>query len=162
MAKFTIAVYNYFKQHKIIFYAVMLLSFSFFAYFGQKMVYEEDITKLLPPDGEGDNSKEMVFANLKVKDKLFVVFKMKDDSKDVQTLKSACDSFCGDLMESEVAEGMITDILYKVDADLIQSGVASLYNYLPVFLDSTDYVMMDSLTTKEHIDMQMQKNLMTL
>ncbi|MCR5497472.1 MAG: MMPL family transporter [Paludibacteraceae bacterium] len=162
MAKFTIAIYNYFKQHKIVFYAVMLLSFAFFAFFGQKMVYEEDITKLLPSDKEGDNSKEMVFANLKVKDKLFVVFKMKDDSKDVQSLKSACDSFCGKLMESEVAQGMITDILYKVDADLIQSGVASLYNYLPVFLDSTDYIMMDSLTTKEHIDMQMQKNLMTL
>ena len=75
MAKFTIAVYNYFKQHKIVFYAVMLLSFAFFAFFGQKMVYEEDITKLLPSDKEGDNSKEMVFANLKVKDKLFVVFK---------------------------------------------------------------------------------------
>ncbi len=162
MAKFTIAVYNYFKQHKIVFYALMLLSFSFFVYFGQKMVYEEDITKLLPPDEESDNSKEMVFANLKVKDKLFVVFKMKDDSKDVNALKSACDSFCSSLMESEVAKEMITDVLYKVDAELIQSGVASLYNYLPVFLDSSDYAMMDSLTTKEHIDAQMQKNLMTL
>lgn len=162
MAKITIAVYNYFKQHKFVFYAVMLLSFATFVFFGQKMVYEEDITKLLPSDENSDNSKEMVFANLKVKDKLFVLFQMKDGSADVQTLKSACDSFCDNLLRSEVARNMITDVLYKVDADLVQTGVASLYNYLPVFLDSTDYVMMDSLTKKEHIDMQMQKNLMTL
>ena len=66
MAKITIAVYNYFKQHKFVFYAVMLLSFATFVFFGQKMVYEEDITKLLPSDENSDNSKEMVFANLKV------------------------------------------------------------------------------------------------
>ncbi len=162
MTKLTIFVYNFFKQHKIIFYVCLLLSFSFFAFFGQKMVYEEDITKLLPSDDNGDNSKEMVFANLKVKDKLFMVFKTKNDAVDVQMLSSACDSFVDGLMQREVAQQMVTDVLYKVDADLIQSGVSSLYNYLPVFLDSTDYVMMDSLTSKEHIESQMQKNLMVL
>lgn len=162
MTKITIAVYKYFQRHKLVFYLSLVLSFAFFVFFGTKMVYEEDITKLLPSDSSSDNSKEMVFANLKVKDKLFVVFNMKDNSVDVEKLKSACDSFVEGLMEREVAKDMVTDVLYKVDASLIQSGVSALYNYLPVFLDSTDYAMMDSLTTKEHIEAQMQKNLMTL
>lgn len=162
MTKFTIAIYQYFQQHRIAFYVSLVLSFAFFAFFGTKMVYEEDITKLLPSDDNGDNSKEMVFANLKVKDKMFVVMKMKDNSVDVPQLASACDSLIEGFMETEVAQEMVTDVLYKVDASLIQSGVSSLYNYLPVFLDSTDYVKLDSLTTKESIDAQMQKNLMTM
>lgn len=162
MTKFTIAIYQYFQQHKVVFYACLLLSFVFFAFFGSKMVYEEDITKLLPSDDNGDNSKEMVFANLKVKDKMFVVLKKKDNSVDVPQLVAACDSLVENFMASEVAQEMVTDVLYKVDAGLVQSGVSALYNYLPVFLDSADYVKLESYTTKEHIDAQMQKNLMTM
>ncbi|MCQ2225907.1 MAG: MMPL family transporter [Paludibacteraceae bacterium] len=162
MTRFTIAIFKYFQQHKIVFYACMLLSFFFFAFFGSKMVYEEDITKLLPSDSDGDNSKEMVFANLKVKDKMFVVLKMKDNSVDVSKLSEACDSLVEDFMATEVAKEMVTDVLYKVDADMIQGSVASLYKHLPIFLDSADYTMLDSLTTKAQIENQMQKNLMTL
>lgn len=162
MSKITIAIYKYFQQHRLVFYVSMILSFAFFAFFGSKMVYEEDITKLLPSDDDGDNSKDMVFANLKVKDKMFVVLQMKDGSVDVEQLTAACDSLMEGFMESEVAQEMVTDVLYKVDASLIQSGISSLYNYLPVFLDSADYVKLDSLTTKEHINEQMQKNFMTM
>lgn len=162
MTRFTIAIFKYFQQYKVVFYAAMLLSFFFFAFFGSKMVYEEDITKLLPSDDNGDNSKEMVFANLKVKDKMFVVLKMKDNSVDVPQLTSACDSLVESFMGSEVAQNMVTDVLYKVDASLIQNGVSSLYNYLPVFLDSVDYKKLDSLTTKSSIEAQMQKNMMTM
>ena len=79
MSKFTIAAYYFFKKHKIFFYALLIISFGVFAFFSSKMQLEEDITKLLPPMQNSDNSTEMVFANLKVKDKLFILLEPIND-----------------------------------------------------------------------------------
>ncbi len=67
MAKFTISVYHFFKKHRAIFYAVLILPAVLFAYFGSKIHLEEDITKLLPATKDG-GAAELVFSNLKVKD----------------------------------------------------------------------------------------------
>ncbi|MDL2263009.1 hypothetical protein LJC11_05870, partial [Bacteroidales bacterium OttesenSCG-928-I21] len=73
MVKFTLSVYHYFKNHKIMFYLALLLSTAFFAFFASKIEFEEDISKLLPSAEEG-GAEDLVFSNLKVKDKIFVLF----------------------------------------------------------------------------------------
>mgnify|MGYP003320666658 CR=1 FL=1 len=49
----------------------MIGSFLLFAWLGLKIKYEEDISKLLPSNTIGD-TEQLVFDNLKVKDKIFV------------------------------------------------------------------------------------------
>ena len=65
MTYFTVKVYDFFQKHKLIFWIVLLLSSAFLVYFGTKIRYEEDVTKLLPSSDE-DNSTGVVFENLKV------------------------------------------------------------------------------------------------
>lgn len=162
MSKFTIAAYYFFKKHKIFFYALLIISFGVFAFFSSKMQFEEDITKLLPPMQNSDNSTEMVFANLKVKDKLFILLEPINDEVEVEDLATACDELIDSIMSNPQSQEMLTDVLYRVDEDMLKNGINELYTYIPTFLDSSDYLLLDSLTTTESINQQMQENLMTM
>lgn len=162
MTKLTIFIYHFFKEHKWAFYAAMILSTVFFIYFGSKIEYEEDVTKLLPSTESKDNSKEVVFENMKVKDKLFLIFQPKSDTTDVYRVAESVDSFMALIQANEVASGMLDCALYNIDGDLIKNGLAGLYNHIPTFIDSTDYALLDKATTTAAIQQQMQENMMTL
>ena len=162
MKVFTVPVYNFFQKHKILFWAVLILSTLFFVFFGTRIEYEEDVTKLLPATEDEDNSTGVVFENLKVKDKMFLVFKPKNDSVNVERVSAAIDTFMDKLMSNEVAVSMLDDPLYRVDPSMLKGGITELYDHIPTFVDSADYAMIDSMTTTEAINRQMQENLMTL
>ena len=129
MSKFTIAAYYFFKKHKILFYAILIISFGVFAFFSSKMQFEEDITKLLPPMQNSDNSTEMVFANLKVKDKLFILLEPINEEVEVEDLATACDELMDSIMSNPQSQEMLTDILYRVDEDMLKNGINELYTY---------------------------------
>ena len=106
MSKFTIAAYYFFKKHKILFYAILIISFGVFAFFSSKMQFEEDITKLLPPMQNSDNSTEMVFANLKVKDKLFILLEPINEEVEVEDLATACDELMDSIMSNPQSQAL--------------------------------------------------------
>ncbi len=157
MTKFTIAVYHFFKKHKAIFYAVLILPAVLFAYFGSKIQLEEDITKLLPATKDG-GSAELVFSNLKVKDKIFILFNPKSDSVDVEDLIIACDEFIEALVEKDSIHTAIDNVLYQIDEDLFLDGISFLYENVPTFLESSQYQQIDSLLQKDQVEKQMEEN----
>jgi predicted RND superfamily exporter protein len=163
MTKFTISIFRFFQKHPVLFYAVLILSSLFFFYFGSKVEYEEDISKLLPSTESG-GSEKVVFANLKVKDKLFILFRSENDSIGPDELAAVCDSFVSVLLARDIAQKqpVIEDALYKIEDDFLQNSIRFLYNHIPLFLDSADYMKMDSILTKENIENQMSDNFMTL
>lgn len=162
MTELAISIYYFFKKNKLVFWAVLLLSTAFFVFFGTKIKYEEDVTKLLPSTKDKDNTKEVVFENLKVKDKLFLVFKPKSDTTDVFRISASVDTFINRLTANTICAEMLDEPLYKVDPEMLKDGITELYNQLPIFIDSTDYTMIDSLTSTQAINQQMQENLMTI
>ena len=162
MTKLTTSIYYFFKKNRLVFWATLILSTLFFVYFGTKIKYEEDVTKLLPSTKDKDNTKEVVFENLKVKDKLFIIFKPTTDTADVSRVSASIDTFMNRLLVNPICTEMLDESLYRVDADLLKNAIGELYNQLPIFIDSSDYRVIDSLTTKEAISQQMQENLMTI
>lgn len=162
MTKLTTSIYYFFKKNRLVFWATLILSTLFFVYFGTKIKYEEDVTKLLPSTKDKGNTKEVVFENLKVKDKLFIIFKPTSDTTDVSRTSASIDTFMNRLLVNPICKEMLYESLYRVDADLLKNAIGELYNQLPIFIDSTDYKIIDSLTTKEAISQQMQENLMTI
>ena len=48
MHKIFVPIYHYFKNHKILMYLIMVISFLVFLFFGLRLHFEEDISKLLP------------------------------------------------------------------------------------------------------------------
>ena len=157
MDRITIAIYRYFKKYPAVFYAVLVLSTVFFAYFGLQMKYEEDISKLLPSSNIG-SSEQLVFNNLKVKDKIFLVMQHNDSSAShTQELAAAMDQFSQNLLANDT-DSIIQSVLYKVEEEWMLQGVEYLYQNLPLYLDSVDYAVFDSLFAPSQVAQQMENN----
>ena len=160
MTNFIIRIYRFFQKKRVLFYSLLIACSIIFVYFGSKVEYEEDISKLLPPSDESDGSEKVVFANLKVKDKLFVVFAPGKESISSKELAAVCGDFVDSLLAEDAShkKQVIDAALYRIDDDLIRDGIEFIYRHLPLFLDSDDYRKMDSLLTKENIERQMAEN----
>ena len=65
-----VKIYQFFTQHKFLLYALLVLSSVVFAFFATKSKFEEDLMKLLPKSEKSEC--DLVFGNVKVKDKLFM------------------------------------------------------------------------------------------
>ena len=52
----------------------MAALFVFFGYFATRIHLEEDINKLMPSSKNEDGTTKLAFADLKIKDKVFVTF----------------------------------------------------------------------------------------
>jgi predicted exporter len=157
VSAFTIFIYHFFRRHKAVFYALLVVSTAIFAFFGLKITFEEDITKLLPA-AEQEGAEQLVFSNLKVKDKLFFLFAPASGDVEPEDLTAACDDFVQTLLEKDTAHHVIQSILYEIDESLLQDGVAFLYEHAPAFLDTAQYRQIDSLLSDACVESQMQEN----
>lgn len=157
MERITLAIYRFFKGHKVVFYSVLLLTTAFFTWFSLKINFEEDISKLLPSAEEG-GAEELVFSNLKVKDKIFILFNPLSDEIGPDELTETCDAFVQALFDKDTTYNAIHNVLYQVDEDLMQNGIAFLYENVPAYLEDDDYARLDSIMEKAQIEKQMEEN----
>ena len=158
MTELFIKIFYFFRRHKVLLYLSAILFFSLSAYYGSKLAYEEDISKLLPST---DNTKAegLVFSELKVKDKIFVQILPKNREADVDILLEASSMFVDSLLSYDAEEGDVGDIMYKIDDDVKQGLLTYALDNVPVLLDPALYKEIDYLTSKEQINSQMESNL---
>jgi len=131
---FFVKTYQFFKQHKVLMYALLAVSLAVFVFFGLKMQYEEDLSKLLPATEK--NESGLVFGNLKVKDKIFI--QMTGQSPEVMAV------YMDELMDSITAHDMpIANTLYKMEADLALSALDYAMEHVPSFVDTSLYTKFD-------------------
>ena len=134
MTRLNIALYKFFSKHKSLMYSLMILSFLIFGYLGSKLVYEEDITKLLPSTETGGN-EQLVFRNLKVKDKIFVLFTGDEPEK----LSMICDDFMSVISNADSTNVLLDNVLYDFDEEMLIDAVGYLYDNAPVFIPTSSY-----------------------
>jgi len=158
MTELFIKIYQFFSKHKILLYLLAILSFSLSAYYGSKLAYEEDISKLLPST---DNTKAegLVFSELKVKDKIFVQILSRSGDTDMDVLLEASSMFVDSLMSYDAEDGDVGDIMYKIDDDIKQGLLAYALDNVPILLDPALYGDIETLISKERIHAQMETNL---
>ena len=129
----------------------MMALFIFFGYFSVQLHLEEDINKLMPSSKNEDGTTKLAFADLKIKDKTFLLF----EGKDVEKLTEVCDAFADSIRQDSA---LIEDLFYRLDEDLLPNGIDYLSDHLPAYIDTTAYIHFDSLLTREHFARQMQQN----
>lgn len=157
MTELFVRIYNFFKRRRPLRNLLMLLSTAVFLYFGLQVTYEEDISKLLPSTTD-ESSEQLAFSNLRVKDKIFVLFAPRDSAEvDPDMLVEMSDSFVDSLVESDTT-GLIADVLYKIDEDLIMDAMGFMCDNVALFTDSVALAAIDTLTTPESISRCMSDN----
>lgn len=156
MRKFFLAIYNYFLKRKAAMWTLMLALVAFFAFFGAKVSYEEDITKLLPSAATSDSG--LAFGNLKVKDKIFIQLTSRDSLLDTYTLASYADEFVDSLMIRDSSSHCIDNVLYRIDDDLPVMALDFALSHVPSFVDTSCYAAFSDLLSPESVDKMMAQN----
>jgi hypothetical protein len=143
MTRFFIQIYRFFRKRRALLFLFMILSFSAFVYFGSQLVYEENIAKLLPST---DNTKAegLVFSELKVRDKIFILLQTKTGETNPNLLLEASALFVDSLLSYDAPDGDVGDILYKIDEDVTQQVLNYALDNIPVLLEPEFYQTMDS------------------
>lgn len=119
MDRIFIPIYRYLRKNKALMYFLMIASSLVFIYFGSKIVFIEDITKLLPQEGPASKSS-LVFDDLKVKD--MIMLQVTAEGKDASELTRLSDEFAAQLIKADsVRCAQQGDSLY---IDNILSGIA--------------------------------------
>lgn len=158
MTEFVISIYRFLSQHKKTRNLLLVLSSALLIVLGLQVSYEEDITSLLPATNNGN--EKLAFSNLRVKDKIYVLFASRDENEPLEPedLIEISDEFVESISEKDSTGNYIADILSGIDEDVLMEAVGYLSDHFASFVDSSSFSFIDSLLTKEHIETQMASN----
>lgn len=167
MDRIFIPLYRFLKRHRALMYFLMIASSLVFLYYGTKIVFIEDITKLLPQEGPASKSS-LVFGDLKVKD--MVMLQVTSEGKTGAELAEISDEFVEQLKQADVARAKqsgtdvyIADILSNTNEllsenyDKINGIKDSLLCHIPIFFDESQIEKFDSQLNPEALGAAMRK-----
>ena len=140
----------------------MIASSVVFLYFGSKIVFIEDITKLLPQEGAASKST-LVFDNLKVKD--MIILQVAADNKEPSELAEISDNFVAQLKDADSTSRYIHNILSGVDTqslvennyDKIEEAKEFVKSHIPTFFNESQINQFDSLLAFETLNSTMRR-----
>ena len=154
MTALFIRLSRYFHSHRAVCWLSMAILFAFFGFFAAQLHLEEDINKLMPSSKNEDGTTKLAFADLKIKDKVFLLFA----GTDTERLIEVCDEFSDSLLRRDSVSQTIGNIFYRLDEDLLPDAIDYLTEHLPAYIDTSAYTRFDTLLTREHFARQMMQN----
>ncbi len=163
MSNFFVHIYDYLSQKRILRNILMLGSFVLLLLFALQLRFEEELTRFFP-DNADSKTNELVFQNLKIKDKIIVMVSTYDSAREEELLDTVvlAGERMNELITSGVAADYLLDILSEVGGDMVDRTSGFLYGHLPVFLTDDDYRRLDTLLTSDAIDARMRQNFVHL
>lgn len=156
MNRILIALYNYLERHRYLFWLLLAGCFLLLTWGSLQIRLEENITTFFP-DTQDARRVSVVFENLKIKDKIILMYSSRDSSRQVPAQRLI---EVGDVFEQKLTAGAggaeIRQIFSRVDEQLISGVTDFIYDYLPIFMEESEYARLDSLLTTEGIEQRMQ------
>ena len=157
MHRIFLPIYRFFKERKALLYGLMIVSTLVFGFFASKITFEENIAKLMPVE---NSESELAFGNLRVKDKVFIQMTAAgEEPVSTEVLSALQDEFVEGLMAKDATHGLIDNILYRIDDDLLVSALDFALSHVPSFVDTSLYAAFDAAITPEAVFAQMDRNL---
>lgn len=161
MTRLLIRLYHYFSSHATVFWTTMILWFAVFGYLASQIHLEEDINKLMPSSRNEDGSVKLAFADLKIKDKVYVLFHNKKGT-DTEATAAVCDEFMDSLIAvthaGEKGSG-VQNLFYRITDDDMSAAIDYMERHAPLFIDTTTYAAIDTLLTPARLSRQMEQNI---
>lgn len=155
MHKIFIPIYRFFKNHQLLMYLVMGISFLVFLVFGLQLHYEEDITKLLPTSSV---ESQLAFGSIGLKDKVFIQVTSSNENLSPEEIAALTDEFMEMLFERDSATHYISNILYKMEPEMALNALDFVLEHVPSFVDTSAYQEIAKVLEPEAAAAQMQAN----
>ena len=155
MHRIFVPIYRYFNRHKPLMYVLMVASAVVFLFFGLKLHYEEDITKLLP---ESSVESQLAFSSIELKDKIYIQVTSADEPLSPEVLAERTDEFVDLLFEKDSTTHFISNVLYKIEPEMGINALEFVLGHIPSFIDTSAYHDFDKALEPEAIEKQMWVN----
>lgn len=156
MGSFFVSIYNFFQRRKALLYLSLIVFLAGMLYSALQIKFDENIAHFFPDTKDAKNIS-IVFDNLKVKDKIIVMFSAKDSTEDIDILTQSAEQLKEELQQ-KVGSEYIKAILLKVDDNVRSQATNFIYDNLPFFLSDKDYIRLDSLLANGNIANVMRRN----
>ncbi len=161
MVRFFITLYHFLHRHKFLLYASLLVWIGIMTYCTTQVKFEENITSIFPRKGEDDYTAR-VFDNLKIKDKIIVMFSLRDTaSTDTRQLADCADAYNQTLTTAD-GGNHITATMNVVEGKTVSEASRFVRQYLPLFVTPADYARFDTIAAPEGIAAAMSRSYMQL
>ena len=131
MGSFFVNIYSFFQRHKVLLYLSLVIVVAGMAYSALQIKFDENITHFFPQTKDTKNIST-VFDNLKVKDKIIVMFSATDSLSEADSLILAAESL-KERLEQNIGSEYIKNIMLKVDEGARLQVSSFIYENLPLF-----------------------------
>lgn len=158
MSSFFIKIYHFIAKNKLVSVLFALVLLGVFGYFSSKIVFEEDITKILPKSEAGDITTKVV-QQLNFSDKISILITKSGDTIPTVDLTQMAGDFIDGL---SCCTEYIRKVHGQVDDTNIKQTFDFVYDHLPYFLDIEDYQRIEEKIAKDSVELQVENNLRTL
>ena len=155
MHKVFLPIYRYFSEHKALMYIIMVITTLVFLFFGLRLKYEEDISRLLPSSSV---ESQLAFTSIQLKDKIYIQVTSADEPLSPEVLCERTDEFVDLLFEKDSTSHFISNILYKLEPELAINGLDFMLEHLPSFVDTSAYHAFEDAMQPEAVEAQMWVN----
>lgn len=155
MARLFGSIYDYFASHKTIFWCVFIILFLLVGAGASRIRFESNINKMIPhdPNIEAMNN---ILNHTKTGEQLIFTLRLKDSTQTAPDLLIERQQELEQSLQT-LAPRYIRSIQSLQDAGKEQAFTELAINYLPIFLDSSDYKQLDSITQAPDLEAHFQK-----
>ncbi|WMI69486.1 1-acyl-sn-glycerol-3-phosphate acyltransferase [Mangrovimonas sp. YM274] len=158
MAKVFYTLYQTISKRKTIGFIGMLLTVLVLSWLASQIVFEEDITKLIPVE-EKDSDVQKVLQTVNFADKI-IVHVSKEPDGEVEDLTEYASEFLNSVSSNFTA--YVQDVQGRVKDEQALQTLDFVYENLPLFLDDADYSTIQSKLAKDSINAITKNNYKTL
>ena len=155
MHKIFVPIYRYFKDRKVLMYLIIALSALVFLFFGLKLHFEEDITKLLPSSSV---ESQLAFSSIELKDKVYIQVTSADEKLSPEVLCERTDEFVDLLFAKDSTSHFISNVLYKMEPEMALNALDFVIAHIPSFIDTSAYHEFEKAMEPEAVEKQMWVN----
>lgn len=152
-------IYRYFEDHKIFGILVLLIYLGIVSFFAWNIQFEEDVTALVPK-GEEQLRLKKILQETDFSDKIILTISSENDKVSPDSLASFADSLT-EKLENDF-KPYIKSIKGKIPDEDITGIYDFIYNSLPVFLNDSDYVKIDTNLERDSIAKTLNSGYRTL
>ena len=157
MGNFLYKIYELLRKQKVVgllSFFTILIAFGFIA---SKISFEEDITKLIPVNTDNKDYQK-VLKTVKFTDKIIVNIKREPNSK-VSDITAYANTFLDSLSKES---NYVENIQGKVSDAVVFNTIDFVYKNLPLFLEASDYKILEQKTTRDSLLSITKQNYNTL
>ena len=155
MQKIFLPLYRFFSHRKMLMFSIMIVSTAVFLFFGLRLHFEEDISKLLP---ESSVESQLAFSSIQLKDKIYIQVTSADDPLSPEVLAERTDEFIDLLFEKDSTSQFISNVLYKLEPEMAINALDFVLEHIPSFIDTAAYRDFEKAMEPEAVERQMWIN----